>query len=787
MPEFEEFKEFTEGNEFNGWTVEQYVNEIKELLSQGRVEEAKDILDNKIGMLDEKDIKAAHELMSNLDWEQSPNSGAENLMDETMYDLQTEDTLETEPEDTALEEQTEEKQAVEEVSPEAGREEDAVSPENNEKSEAQNPAMGKMEKAVEEANSIVDSGFSAENLKKITALLESVCDAPTPDGKIQQSIIFAEMLCKNPNIAQFDAEMKKYNEDQLRQQHEELLKQVISSPRPNDEQRSMLDMYARKSGRAVPKRSDSNNETLRSDNTPQKKTAPRSHTAELGEKPERKSGFFARIKDRIKDKAEQIKLDYHYAGPAGVLGWRGGWYDESKTKGDATFLRGDYQLDQVPHIKTLDFNRYPYLRTYRRDFTKIDHAVLPDPEKNPILNLDGSKLKGKLNLSAYETVSLADADLSQVTELDLSGCRNIDLTGVDLSKVKLKLPEPVVGDMRLNGTKFPKMEKLDLSQVNNVNWDATDMSQVDTVVMPKELPGGEIAGWPKHVDATFCRNFKMYRQNMGNVERITTPKTNDSERSLNFDISECSLPKLKSLDVSSYDQVCLTGNNMPALETLTVGGKDSRHEIMYNNSVPSLENVRTNRSRTDDNAEDKRKMFETYKNISRAVLNKHKVYKDAETGRLCPVTENQRKAIEIIEKSARWGNDGLQGLWNAMSDNCRSLEHIGYSRPSPYNNDPTCQKVLTEYNKALSQALGLKSYVNMETLRYEQTPPLKTGEKMDIPPFSRENYERISRLNTSYRNQKGTRNEIERPAFDKWGRHLNPAAGNTQIRQNGRR
>ncbi|MBO5285016.1 MAG: hypothetical protein J6B00_03975, partial [Alphaproteobacteria bacterium] len=273
---------------------------------------------------------------------------------------------------------------------------------------------------------------------------------------------------------------------------------------------------------------------------------------------------------------------------------------------------------------------------------------------------------------------------------------------------------------------------------------------------------------------------------MSNVETITTPDRFAGRGSL-FMLKGCRLPKLKSLDVSAFGYVQIANNDMRSLKDITLGGKSNGGGELYNNKVDALENVKIDRKYLSEGVAniEKGKIFETYNNISRAVKNKQNVYKDAQTGKMCPLSDEQRKAIEVINNSARFYGDGLQGVWQNMqtcSDNPKDLAYLRLG-----HGDEMCDKVLTQYNKVLSQALGLKSYINMETLSYEKTPPLKAGEKVEIMPFSQERFDNIAKLNNRYKGEKGTSRAIEKPLFDKWGTHLNPTQTKVQAKQRGGR
>ncbi len=590
------------------------------------------------------------------------------------------------------------------------------------------------------ADEFIKQGYTPENMQYLTDMFDNVKDP------LKKRDILSK-LHENPQAKPFIAGLIMQAYEKELANH---MKQSISAP-TNNEQNNKQYFLAQKlnEAREVMHQMDvlpSIEETPQSPKHETSQPAPRSQTAEIGEKPQ-KRGFLTRLKDRV----EQFKLDYHYSGIVGALGYR-------EQKGDGTFLRNRFTdiTKDFSHIKELDFNRYPNMSTFKQDLTGVDHVVLPDPKKNPIIDLSGSKLKGKVDLSAYDHVVLAEADLSKVSELDLSGCKNIDLRGVDLSNVKLKLPERTNYDIVLYDTKLPKTDKLDLSQAKLASMRNTDFSQVNTVVMPQQTFGRDISGWPKHVDASACQSFIARRCDMSNVEKITPPaNSHNGPTATKFELSKCSLPNVATLDVSTCGNVWMTDNNMPALKNLKIRGNNPLEDYMCNNKVENLENISIRRGYVQPR-ETYNNMFQTYKNISLAVEQNRTVYKDAETGKLCPLTENQKKAIEVIKSSARFNGDGLAGFWDTMKTWCNDPQSLKASAHLSHGSNTKQQQVLTEYNKALSQALGLKSYINMETLKYEKTPPLKEGEQIEIPPFNRTQYNKLASNKSNN--------------LDKWGR-----------------
>lgn len=589
------------------------------------------------------------------------------------------------------------------------------------------------------AEELINKGYSPENMQALNEMFKNI-----ENPKEKRDVL--NKLQENPKAITFAAGLLMSEYEQALANH---IKKNISIP-ANDASKAEQNMLANKLNQTREVLHQMN--VLPAIETPQKKepepqkSKARPQTAEIGNPPKEKTGFLARLKDRV----EQFKLDYHYSGIVGALGYR-------ENKGDATFLskRFDKVGEDFPHIKKLDFNRYPNLPTFNMDFTKIDYVVLPDPKKNPNIDLTGSKLKGKVNLSAYDRVDLSKADLSQVTELDLSGCKQIELRNVDLSNVKLKLPNPPTCEIVLSDTKLPKMDRLDLSQAQQVTLSNTDFSQVNTVVMPQRTQAKDISGWPKHIDASQSQYFQARNCDMSNVEKITPPKvSHHGTTPTSFELTECYLPKVEKLDISTCGNVWLSNNDMPKLNHLKVRGENHQKQHLNNNKVENLKKVEITRGYTQQ-PESYANMFQTYQNIYQAVTHNHTTYKDAETGKLCPLTENQKKAIEVIKNSAQFHGDGLEGFWDTMKMWCNDPQAVQASANLSRNINPKQKEVLTEYNKALSQALGLKSYINMETLKYEKTPPLKAGERVEIPPFKSSEFNKISQSKSN--------------TFNKWG------------------
>lgn len=465
------------------------------------------------------------------------------------------------------------------------------------------------------------------------------------------------------------------------------------------------------------------------DNIFNKKDSLRPTTAEIGE-PTKSKGIFQKIKDRI----NLVKVDYCYSGIVGIF--------HRMRKGEGLFLRGDHPKKEWGHINTLDYNRYPNMRTEWADFTNIDHVILPDPKYNPRLNLYGSKLKGNLNFSAYNEVDLRKADLSQVTELDLTHCKNVNLEGLDLGHLKsLKLPKN--GAIDLYNVKLPKLDVLDLSNCKlyfdtmDAKAKGMDFSSVGTLIPPKDVRLEDVNGWPKKIDASRCTHIDICKANTDNLETIIPPRYNIDGHTTRFALYSCNLPKLKSLDISHCDKGTVSGCKLPSLEHLKIKGgmcDCMRSEYISETHAPNAK-VEVNLNARSSGTSNKR-MFETFKNIQKAVSMGQSVYKDASTNKLCPITENQKEAIKFIEAHGDVAinsyQKGLDYLWESMASCCNNFKlldavYSGY--------DEKTRAVLTDYNKILSQALGMPKYINLETMKYEKTPVLKAGEKINIPPL----------------------------------------------------
>lgn len=797
-----EFREFADENE-----TDILMSKIRELVAKGDINEARRVFENKRTELSENDVATIKELLNTQNIEEdladiynnefrdidefldepepifSADKTDEDELSQVFNDVVEDFNEALEPADEVKEDSVSVEEAVEdkveniEITPRG----EEVSLQDILEGDKQQNGVTAFEEKVAQAKKLIEEGWSKENQDKLSLLYKSECVGKTPAERVNNGAVFMEALRETPNFAQF---VRQADEDYIKRTEKaqvDYLKQQIAAPR--------LDEYA--AHEIGTKVLDMEKIILDNSLVPQVKeikpkekryAAPvsRPQTAEMGKKAE-KGGFMSRFRDKI----EQIKMDYHYAGVSGVFGFRG-------KDGDGTFLRKGYDsLDGFSHLKELDFGRYPNMTTFNKDYSKIDHVVFPDPKKTPELHLEGCKLKGKVNLSAYNSVSLANADLSMVKELDLTGCKNISLSGIDFSKldIKIKLPEPITGTLRLSNTKLPKCEKIDLScdKKGSVELGNTDFSDVNTVVMSNAVSTSSerISGWPKHIDISNCEAFEG-AGDMSNVETITTPDRFVG-RGARFELEGCQLPNLKSLDVSAYGYVQIANNDMRSLKDITLGGKGYGGGVLYNNRVDALENVKIDRKYLSEGVAniEKGKIFETYNNISRAVKNKQNVYKDAQTGKMCPLSDEQRKAIEVINNSARFYGDGLPKVWRNMQTSYDNPKDLAYLRLG--HGDETCDKVLTQYNKVLSQALGLKSYINMETFSYEKTPPLKAGEKVEIPPFSQERFDNIAKLNNRYEGVKGTSRAIEKPLFDKWGTHLNPTQTKVQAKQRGGR
>ena len=487
--------------------------------------------------------------------------------------------------------------------------------------------------------------------------------------------------------------------------------------------------------------------------------AKRPQTASMESGTPGKRNFWNRIRDNL----EQVRMDIQYR------------MVPEKAK--------DVQLpgldvtrpDKSFRLKKLNYNRYPKMTTAFTDFTKIETVVLPDPQQNPQLNLRGSKLKGNLNLGAYDSVDLSHADLSNVKELDLRGCKKINLSGLDLRNVKVKLP-PQGAEYIMEDTRLPRCDTLDLSNRRNI-LQGVDLSRVDKAVLPEQdISAGQITGWPRHLDASRCNRFEAENADMKNLVSLKPPAARSGNTAAALVLRNCKFPDMAELDVTACGKTEISGNDMPSLHTLKIRGVFSPYkanaEEMRGNRAPGLKGVEVSRTWTP--SEDKNKMFETYRNIAQAAAMNHNVYKDAETGKMCHLDENQKKALEIINNSfglyGKNDNNNLKSFWNTMSGNCNNLEQLRYGDVYRALKTPEQKQVMTEYNKALSQALGLKNYVNMQTLKYEQTPPLKAGETVDIPHF---NLSALSKMKSA--------------DMDKWGHpHHSAANGSMPARQAGK-
>lgn len=489
-------------------------------------------------------------------------------------------------------------------------------------------------------------------------------------------------------------------------------------------------------GKAIEKhREDTGNlydDSEKMNDTFNEKVSPRPTTAEIGE-PTKSKSIFQKIKDKIK----LIKIDYRSSGMKGILC--------RMIYGNGLFLRECSPKKEWGHINTLDYNREPNMITMFADFTNIDHVILPDPKYHPNLNLCGSKLKGKLNFSAYNEVDLHKADLSQVTELDLTHCKNVNLEGVDLSHLKsLKLPKN--GAINLYNVKLPKLDVLDLSNCNlyfntmDEKAKGMDFSSVGTLIPPKDVRLEDVNGWPKMIDASRCTRIDICKANTDNLETIIPPRYNIDGHTTRFSLYNCNLPKLKSLDISHCGIGRISGCELPALEHLKIKGgmcDCMRSEYISDTHAPNAK-VEVNLNARSSSTSNK-KMFETFKNIQKAVSMGQSVYKDASTNKLCPITENQKEAIKFIEAHGDVAINSCQGgldyLWGSMASCCDDFKTLGCLGALGHGFDKKTRAVLTDYNKILSQALGMPKYINLETMKYEKTPVLKAGEKINIPPL----------------------------------------------------
>lgn len=338
--------------------------------------------------------------------------------------------------------------------------------------------------------------------------------------------------------------------------------------------------------------------------------APRwKRSASGAENVEIKSSHKQSLWTKIKAKVQQKKIDFKYAIKKRLFG------NSSPVPFDSI---ADLNKEGA-HIYKFDFNRYPRAWTREVDYTKIDHVVFPNPNSHRHLDLTYSKLSGELNLGAYEKVTLAGADLKGVTkldlkncrevnlekadlsnikELDLSHCEKVNLNGLDLSKVKVKLPKNC--ELKLEGTKLPAMDDLDLSHPKTV-LSETDLGLVKNAVFPNQFIGEHSCSkWPENIDASLCQSFQVSNQDMSNVKSIVPPQADNAKGNVkpSFVLNRCNLSQLESLDVSKCGNTDIYSNNMPNLKSLKICGAQpytGYHESMYGNVAPNLTHVEVDR------------------------------------------------------------------------------------------------------------------------------------------------------------------------------------------------
>lgn len=511
-----------------------------------------------------------------------------------------------------------------------------------------------------------------------------------------------------------DKNVKEYNE--ARQYLAGLLKDNLSNGSDNPYEVHYAMEQVKNSRKNIDMKQEEKESSLNAEKIKESvENSVRPTTAEVGKKKVERS-FIEKIRDRI----EVMKIDYKYEGIVGVF--------KRMKEGNGTFLRIEGMTPDKSwgHLRNLDFNRYPNMNTAGADLTNIDHVVFPDPSKVKSLNLQGAKLKGTLNLGAYDGVNLTNADLSKVEELDLSHCKSVDLTGVDLSRLK-KLKLPKEGEICLSDAKLPKMDNLDFSKNKYVNMSNANFSKVDTVVMPEKSFIGRKVSWPKHIDASKCNKLNLQGANLDNVESIIVPQVSRGGEPSCFEMYGCKAPKLKKLDVSTAEKVCIQGCEFSFLEELKIRGVSD--EKILETKAPRIRNIDVSYNVSVRNTDEAEKMFQTYKNICTAVALGQTVYKDAEKGKLRPLTEEQKDAVKFIKDRPGKEQNHLNRFWENMSFWQNNLDGLN----GAWHFDSKTKTGMTQCNKALSQALGLSMYVDLETMQYRETPALKSGEKPLYP------------------------------------------------------
>jgi hypothetical protein len=347
-----------------------------------------------------------------------------------------------------------------------------------------------------------------------------------------------------------------------------------------------------------------------------------------------------------------------------------------------------------------------------------------------------------------------------VTELDLSHCKNVDLRGVDLSHIKkLKLPQKA-DRMELDDTKFPPMDELDLGGCKKCFLGNTDMSAVNNFIAPKECYASEGTKFSQHIDASCSYRLNIDNCDLTGVKSIKAPRVSDEYARSQLWMVNCKAPDLKELDVSSCENLYLGGSSFPNLEKIKVASYTSASEVSAAHA-PNLKKIEIPSVYVEREESRDKKMFKTFSNICKAVSLGQQVYKNEETGKMSPITENQRKTVKFIEehspKTIHAHGDGIAHVWHVMNGcagNLSSLHgYLGFVGEQNYT-------VLTEYNKLIAQGMGLSCYVDMNTCRCVDTPKLKENQSIKFPPITFNSNGSVKDVENHYNRIKG----IETPA-----------------------
>lgn len=594
--------------------------------------------------------------------------------------------------------------------------------------EVEGEGIKPIDRDLEKIENIVNDGYSEDKVKDLREVL-----LDKEITKEERAGLF-NVIVNNENAQAFIDGLIKMQYDKLCEERLAVVQQIIKGEKianENDEDSKLFNELCKYNYYLTQKGMLSEETEMKQKQTTSvsKKDdlGPRPATAEIGEvKPSEGKSFFEKMAENRADKKEQRALSK-------ARGW------------------DEVNLD---HIKSVDFNKYPYLMTAGCDFTKIDHAVLPDPKQNPIIILEGSKLKGKVDLSAYDKVGLLGADLSQVTELDLSHCKDVDLRGVDLSHVKkLKLPQNA-DRVLLDNTKFPPMDELDLSMYGECHLDGTDMSAVNKLIAPRHCFATGTTKFSQQIDASNSYTLNINECDLTGVMSIKTPRLSDEHGHSQFWMHKCKAPDLKELDVSSCEDVLIGDCDLPNLEKMKIRNTIRDFGTFMGNNVPNLGKVETMTSFSSRETRDG-DMFETFSNICRAVSLGQHVYKNAETGELSRITENQIKTVKFIEEHSPRDDfsdkGGISHVWDTMK---KAQGHL-YSAKSSLLLEEQDFTVLTEYNKLIAQGMGLSCYVDMNTCRCVDTPKLKENQSIEFPPITFNSNGSVKDVTNHYNRIKG--------------------------------